>query len=67
MTFHLKYLGSALVEDLGDDCDSYGDRISSKAIKTVVAMVRDIASASMAKLGAVALTIGLVLRKTILN
>jgi len=39
VTFHLKYLGSTLVEELERDDDSYGDMISAEAIRTIVAMV----------------------------
>ena len=39
VTFHLKYLGSTLVEELERDDDSYGDTISAEAIRTIVAMV----------------------------
>ena len=39
VTFHLKYLGSILVEELENDDDSYGDNISAEAIRVIVAMV----------------------------
>ncbi|KAI0218515.1 Low density lipoprotein receptor adapter protein 1-A, partial [Lamellibrachia satsuma] len=53
VTFHLKYLGSTLVEELENDDDSYGDSISTEAIRTIVAM----AKASGKKLSKMAVTV----------
>ena len=39
VVFHMKYLGSTLVEELQEEGQSYGDNISAKAIKTIVHMV----------------------------
>ena len=41
VSFYVKYLGSTLVEEL-DDGQSYGDAISSEAVKTIVNMVSDL-------------------------
>ncbi|XP_074662362.1 uncharacterized protein LOC141914921 [Tubulanus polymorphus] len=41
VTFYLKFLGSTLVEELNDDGQSYGEGISSEAVKRVVTMARN--------------------------
>ena len=39
VTFYLKYIGSTLVEELTEEGASYGDKISSRAVATIVSMV----------------------------
>ena len=39
VTFYLKYIGSCLVEEIQSD-ETYGDGISSKAVRTIIAMVK---------------------------
>lgn len=38
ITFHMKYLGSTLVEE-EEDSQSYGDGVITKALQSVIAMV----------------------------
>ena len=40
LVFYVKFLGSMLVEELNEEGQSYGDKISAKVINTIVAMVR---------------------------
>ena len=50
VTFYVKYLGSTLVEEL-EDGQSYGDKISTKAVQTVVNMVSDTTYATTSTCG----------------